>query len=140
MKHFSDLIIVGEFLWQGRWHLTAPGMDCLGLAIEVRRRILPAATPLPDFNEIYRQYNRNTLPPNLILELVTSHPTTRSASRPEAGDLAVIEGERGMALGTFVGDCDGTKDGVILFGLEEKPISIADCRLPNLIGYWRVES
>lgn len=140
MAHFSDLIIVGEFLWQGRWHLTAPGMDCLGLAIETRRRILPNADPLPDFKEIYQQYNRDSLPPNLILELMESHSTTKRVDLPKVGDLAVIEGDRGMALGTFVGSTDGVKDGVILFGLEEKPILIPDCKLPNLIGYWRVRN
>lgn len=138
MAHFSDLIITGKFLWRGRWHLTAPGMDCLGLAIEVRRRIIPNAEPLPDFKEIYEQYDRTTLPPNLILELVDNHPATKLVDLPKLGDLAVIEGDRGMALGTFVGNCDGVEDGVILFGLDEKPLLIADCKLPNLVGYWRV--
>jgi len=132
---FNDLLTTGKFSWGGRWHLTAPGIDCLGLAIEVRRRLLPNASPLPDFKtEVYDRYDRDSMPPNLVLELMENHPMTKSTSTPNEGDLAVIEGDRGMALGTYIGEGD-----VILFGVNERPIVVADYRLVSLVGYWRYE-
>jgi hypothetical protein len=135
---FRDLLATGEFLWGGRWHLTAPGIDCLGLAIEVRRRLLPKASPLPEFKaEVYDKYDRGSMPFNLVLELMENHPTTKSVITPKQGDLAVVEGDRGMALGTYIGDRDRVRDGVMLFGVDERPIVVADYRLANLVGYWR---
>jgi hypothetical protein len=100
MPNLSDLIINGKFLWGGRWHLTAPGMDCLGLAIEVRRRINQNTEPLPEFKEIYQKYKRHQLPASLVLDLVSSHPRTKPTNKPRLSDLAVIDGNRGMILGT----------------------------------------
>jgi hypothetical protein len=133
----KDLLSTGIFLWGGRWHLTAPGIDCLGLAIEVRGRILPNAEQLPDFPEIYSKFSRDKLPFDRVLELVSNHLRTTIVGLPTVGDLAVIEGDRGMILGTFVGDYDGVKDGVIFFGIEERPIIVADCKIVDLQGYWR---
>jgi hypothetical protein len=133
----NDLLTTGIFLWGGRWHLTAPGIDCLGLAIEVRRRILPGAEPLPDFPKIYTRYKREQLPSFQVLDMVCDHPRTEPIGLPIVGDLAVIEGDRGMILGTFVGDYDQIKDGVIFFGIDERPIIVADCKVMDLQGYWR---
>jgi hypothetical protein len=77
------------------------------------------------------------MPFNLVLELMENHPTTKSVITPRQGDLAVVEGDRGMALGTYIGDYDRVKNGVILFGVNERPIIIADYRLASLVGYWR---
>jgi hypothetical protein len=135
---FDDLLDSGEFLWGGRWHLTAPGIDCLGLAIEARRRLLPNSPPLPEFKiEVYDKHDRNSMPHRLALDLMENHPTTKLVTTPKVGDLAVIEGDRGMAIGAFVGSVGKIKDGVLLFGVNERPIVIADYRLASLVGYWR---
>jgi hypothetical protein len=50
----------------------------------------------------------------------------------------VLEGTRGAALGTFIGEYGKISDAVILFGSDELPVIVPDWSLPNLIGYFLV--
>lgn len=134
---FFDLLEC-DFEWGGRFG-KSKGLDCLGLAIEVRRRILPLADPLPEFEDVYARYDRDTISSNEIYIQMLASDRARSVESPSIGCLAVIEGERGAALGTFIGNFDKTADAVILFGLSEKPIIVPDFSLPNLIGYFSVK-
>lgn len=133
---FFDLLEC-DFEWGGRFG-KSKGLDCLGLAIEVRRRILPLANQLPDFADIYTMYDRDTIPHDEIYVQMLASPRADAVDIPTIGCLAVIEGERGAALGTFIGNFDRIQDAVILFGVKERPIIVPDFSLPNLIGYFSV--
>jgi hypothetical protein len=134
----GDLLAQGKFQWGGRWETTRYNLDCLGLALRARAIICPAAPLLPDFSWVYDFYTRETLPPLLVAELLAAHTQSQLVVRPEPGDLALVQGARGTALGTFVGDWEGVEDGVLLWGLDEKPVIEPDYCLANLMGYWHV--
>jgi hypothetical protein len=134
----DDILALGGFRWGGRWGLNQWRVDCLGLAIEARYRLCPDEPELPDFDWIYAKYERHTIPPNTIGKILQRHKQAHLTQNPQPGDLALIQGDRGMALGTFVGTYKAVDSGVLLFGLDERPCIEPDCQLPNLLSYWRV--
>jgi cell wall-associated NlpC family hydrolase len=130
----SDLLRC-PFAWGGRWSLSGHpfGLDCYGLVLEVRRRL--GFDSLPGFEEIYQEFDRSSLPPRKILELANTHGGR--VDRPVPGDIAVLEGKNGTALGCYIGSHEGESHAVILFGEDELPVVEPDYNLPNLLGYWR---
>lgn len=127
----SDLLAI-EFEWGGRYPVNH-GIDCLGLAIEVRRRLLPDSAPLPEFDEIYALYDRYSIPRDEIARQMQASDRAKLVELPSVGCLAMLDGANGIALGTFIGE-----DKVILFGTDERPIIVPDYLLQNLIGYYEV--
>jgi hypothetical protein len=117
------------FLWCGR---TDKGLDCLGLAIKAREILLPDLEPLPDPLSHYRRYKRHELPPGYLFGEVNRNPRSSRVDEPSIGDLVVLRGIFGAALGTVVGD-----DSVICFDWTEYPIFRHESTL-DVIGFWRV--
>lgn len=128
----KDLLSI-EFEWRGRFGQSR-GLDCLGLAQEVRRRLLPDAEPLPDFEDVYERYDRESIPLDEVYVHMLASSRATPVDIPSVGCLAILDGTKGVALGTFIGD-----DFVILFGDNERPRIIKDYFLPTLLGYYAID-
>jgi hypothetical protein len=129
-KPFADLF-ASSFGWGGRWQAEGDSIDCYGLAIEARKRLLPTASPLPDYGWIYEQYSRETFPQKIILSIIRCDGRARAVHDPEPGDLVLTNGPRGVAMGTYIGES------LILLIGEQGPEAVHSA-VASLIGYWRV--
>jgi hypothetical protein len=117
------------FAWCGR---SLDGLDCMGLAVEARKILLPDLEPLPDPVKHYQRYKRHDIPPGYLFGEVSRNPRSNKVDEPAVGDLAVLRGVYGAALGTVVGD-----DSIIFYDATEYPAIRHESTL-DVIGFWRV--
>jgi hypothetical protein len=133
MQELKELLSV-PFRWGGRDKAT--GLDCYGLAQEVRKIIFPDSVPLPAYDSVCTTYDRESLPRTLIWDLFAASGRAKKKDVPSMGDLALVLGQKGIAIATYLGDFDGCER-VIAFGASERPelLPIAAVRV---VAYWRV--
>jgi hypothetical protein len=136
---FDQLLKLGSFKWGGRWSTESWEMDCFGMVLYARSILCPGEPLLPNYDWCYKEFTRETFPATLIASLLKSADQASIVQFPSPGDLALLRGANGFALGTYVGDYGAIDSGVLLFDLDGKPVVEPDYRLPNLVNYWRVE-
>ena len=120
-----------EFNWRLR--------NCYTLHCLIRSTITPNRPELPDYGWVFAKFSRNNCPPNIISRLLIKSGRAKIIDRPEIGDIVLLAGEKGEAIGTYLGDIHPKcQDGVIMFGVEEKPVMVPDWLLPNVISYWDI--
>lgn len=138
---FDDILALGEFGWGGRWSDNNQAIDCYGLVIEARRRILRGNNvELPSYSWVYRKWSRGTVPHNIISRLMWKHPTATETEIPHPGDLCLIGCSRGTALGVLTNyRQSGVEDGVLFFGDNERPKVLPNWSIPDLQSFWRID-
>lgn len=124
----DDLLVV-PFCWRGR---SAAGLDCLGLAFEVRSRLLPDSGSLPNFDWVYGGCDRENFNGQAVLNFVESSDLFSPVINSITGDIVFFWGQVTIAIATHV-----DRDTVICFGRAGYPIVIPR-RAVKLISTWRL--
>jgi hypothetical protein len=139
---FDDLLELGTFEWGGRWGDGSHVIDCYGLAIEARRRILRGNNvELPGYEWVYKRWNRETVPHDIVGKLMRKYAYAVETEIPAPGDLCLIQCERGTALGVVVNyQQSGVQDGVLFFGDSAKPQVLPNWSILGLQNFWRIDS